>query len=98
MLVVTVDLVPAGRESQRRTIGSLRIANISNLAPVSDYSVDVWEAANPLAGNRARMASCRVEGHARNRSVWALIGQAVAALETAEFVDLQPTRTTGDFS
>jgi len=37
MLVVTIDLVPGGDESCRRTIGSMRIANLSNLAEASDY-------------------------------------------------------------
>lgn len=36
MLIVTVDLVPGGYEPHRRTIGSMRIANVSNLADVSD--------------------------------------------------------------
>jgi hypothetical protein len=39
MLVITIDLVPGGDESSRRTIGSMRIANISNLADLSDYTV-----------------------------------------------------------
>lgn len=50
MLKVTVEIVPAGAEAFRRTIGSMTIGNISHLADVSDYRVSVAEAANPLAG------------------------------------------------
>ena len=35
-LVVTIDLVPGGNAERRRTIGSFRIANISDPADVSD--------------------------------------------------------------
>ncbi|UPJ53410.1 hypothetical protein IVB30_20095 [Bradyrhizobium sp. 200] len=88
MIVVTVELVSGGSEIRRCTIGTLRIANLSDLAPISDYSVDVLEAANPLAGTPARTGSCLIEGHARAQSVWALIGRAIGALESADFVEL----------
>lgn len=54
----------------------MRIANVSNLADVSDYVVDVMEGANPLTGTPARTASCRVTGHDRRQSVWALVAKA----------------------
>jgi hypothetical protein len=72
MLIVTIDLVPGGYSSNRRTVGSMRIANISNLADVSNYAVDVMEGANPLTGSPARIAACRVTGHDRRQAVWAL--------------------------
>jgi hypothetical protein len=57
MLVIMIDLVPGGYESYRHTIGSMRIANRSNLADTSDYSVEVMEAANHLTGAKSRNAT-----------------------------------------
>ena len=88
MLVVTVDLVPGGYESHRRTIGSMRIANVSNLSDLANYAVDVIEGANPLAGTRARNARCTVERHDRRQAVWALLAKAAGEAMRAEFEEL----------
>ena len=85
MLVITIDLVAGGHGSYRRTIGRMRIANISNLADVSDYAVDVMEDVNPLTGSPARIASCRVTGHDRRQTVWALLAKAADEAMRAEF-------------
>ena len=85
MLVVTIDLVPGGYKPHRRTIGSMRIANCSNLADISDYAVHVMEGANPLTGTKARNAHCTVERHDRRQCVWALIEKAAEAARKAEF-------------
>jgi hypothetical protein len=87
MIIVTVTIVPGGFMPRRRDIGTLRIANLSDLAPISDYSVDVVEAANPLAGTPARIGECRIERHYRAQSVWALVERAAAAAQTADLVD-----------
>jgi hypothetical protein len=88
LLVITVDLVPGGYESHRRTIGSMRIGNISNLADISDYAVDVMEGANPLTGDPPRNAVCTVLAHDRRQSVWALLAKASEAARKAEFHEL----------
>jgi hypothetical protein len=88
LLVLTIDLVPGGYEPHRRTIGTMRIANLSNLADVSHYAVDVIEGANPLTGSPARIASCRVTGHDRRQCLWALIEKAALAARQAEFDEL----------
>jgi hypothetical protein len=88
MLCVTVEIIPGGFEPARRVIGSLRISNVSDLAPVSNYSVDVVEAANHLTGRPARVGCCRVEDHDRHQSVWALIERAAAAAQAADLVDV----------
>ncbi|WP_041357807.1 hypothetical protein [Nitrobacter hamburgensis] len=88
MLAITIDLVPGGYESHRRTIGSMRIANRSDLADVSDYSVEIMEAANALTGGGPRNAACIVERHDRRQSVWALLEKACAEILKAEFVEL----------
>jgi len=88
MLTITIDLVPAGYESHRRTIGSMRIANISNLADVSDYAIVVMEGANPLTGSRSRSAACAVLAHDRRQSVWALLEKACEEIMKTDFVEL----------
>ena len=57
MICVTVEIVPGGFEPARRTIGSLRISNVSDLAPISSYEVVVLEAMNPLCGTPSRIWS-----------------------------------------
>jgi hypothetical protein len=76
MLVVTIDLVPGGFEPMRRTIASMRIANISDLADISNYRVETVETSNPLTGTPGRTAQCVILGHARAQSVWALLARA----------------------
>lgn len=88
MLVVTVDIIPGGYELHRRTIGSMRIANASNLADVSDYAVEVIESANPLTGAKRRTTSCTVRTHDRRQSIWALLAKASEEIIKADFVEL----------
>jgi hypothetical protein len=84
MLRVTIDLVPGGFAPARRTIATMRIANISNLADVSDYRIDATEGRNGLTGDPPRSAACGVAGHARRQSVWALVAKAAEAALEAE--------------
>jgi hypothetical protein len=76
MLVITVELVPGGFAPMRRTIASMRISNLSDLAPISDYRVEATEAGNPLTGTPPRKGDCIVRGHDRAQSVWALLAKA----------------------
>ncbi|MGM5022188.1 hypothetical protein [Tardiphaga sp. 367_B4_N1_1] len=91
MLIITIDLVPGGYQSYRHTIGSMRIANLSNLADTSDYSIEVMEAANPLTGAKSRKAACAVRAHDRRQSVFALLAKACEAIMRAGFVEPQPS-------
>lgn len=90
MLVITIEIIPGGFTPRRRTIGQMRIANLSDLADVSDYAVDVMSAANPLTGAPARSGSFTVAGHHRRQAVWALLARAAAnCLDTGvDWVDL----------
>jgi hypothetical protein len=88
MLKVTVDLLPAGISSLRRTLAVMTVGNVSDLADFSDYDVSAMEGPNPLAGTNARSTSVQVIHHDRRQSVWKLIGAAITALEDAEFDDL----------
>jgi hypothetical protein len=83
MIKVTVEIFPGGYAAYRRTIGLMHIANLSDLAPRSDYRVDLTEGDNPLAGTKAHGWTVYVRDHDRNRSVWSLI--AAAAAKGADF-------------
>jgi hypothetical protein len=88
MLRVIVELVPGGYRPLRRTIASMNIGNMSDLADISDYKIDATEQANQLTGTPSRSATCTVVGHHRRQSVWALIAKAAAEIEKAEFDEL----------
>ncbi|WLA63772.1 hypothetical protein [Bradyrhizobium diazoefficiens] len=88
MLIIDIELVPGGVHPLRKSIGSLRISNLSNLANVSDYAVVAMEAANPLTSAPSRIAKCTVVNHPRRQSVFALLRAAAEALEAADWVEL----------
>jgi hypothetical protein len=88
MLKVTIELVPGGFAPMRRTIGSMRISNMSNLADLSDYRVEAIESANALTGDPSRNAECMVLAHDRKQSVWALLAKACEEVVKVDFVEL----------
>ncbi|WLA64919.1 hypothetical protein [Bradyrhizobium diazoefficiens] len=88
MLIIDIELAPGGAEQLRKSIASVRVSNLSNLADVSDYAVVAMEAANPLTGAPARIAECTVVNHPRRQSVFALLRAAAEALEGADWVEL----------
>lgn len=83
MLVITIDLVPGGYAPMRRTIAAMNIANISDLAEVSDYRIAASETSNPLTGAPPRTVHCLVRGVARAQSVWALLAKALEEITKA---------------
>jgi hypothetical protein len=87
MLKLTIELVPGGFEPMRRTIASMRISNMSNLADCSDYCIAAMEAANALTGEPARNAKCMVLAHDRRQSVWALLEKACHEIIEANYND-----------
>jgi hypothetical protein len=60
LLAITIDLVPGGYAPMRRTIASMSIVNISDLAEVSDYRIEAFEARNPLTGSPPCSSCCVV--------------------------------------
>ena len=88
MLKLTIELVPRGFAPMRRTIASMSISNLSNLADSSDYHVESMEGANPLTGDPSRKAECMVLAHDRRQSVWALLAKACEEIMKADFVEL----------
>jgi hypothetical protein len=85
MLRVTVEIWPAGVAEFRRTLGIMNVANVSNLADVSCYSIYASEGENRLAGTKSRTCHVTVRDHDRRQSVWTLIGAAIREMEGAEF-------------
>ena len=79
MLRVTVELVPGGDETRTRTIADMTIANVSQLADISDYEFSVRENANPVAGTPARNVSGTVRRHDRRQTVRSLVAKAAKA-------------------
>jgi hypothetical protein len=71
----------------RRTIAAMSIANISDLAEISDYRVEASETSNPLAGTPPRSIRCLIRGHARAQSVWALLAKASDEIMKADSVE-----------
>jgi hypothetical protein len=88
MLKITVEILPGGSAVRRRTVGLMLIGNVSNLADVSDYEIDVTEAANPLTGTAPRSTGFFVRNHSRRQSVWRLLGASIAQMEQAEWDEL----------
>jgi hypothetical protein len=88
MLRVTIDLVPSGYEPLRRTIATMIIGNMSDLADFSNYRIEVMEAENKLTSQPPRSCVCEVLEHDRRQSVWALIEKAAEAALTADYVKL----------
>jgi hypothetical protein len=87
MLRLTIELVPGGFEPLRRTIASMRISNMSDLADCSDYRVEAMETANALTGDPARNTECMVLDHDRKQSVWALLAKACHEILKANYDD-----------
>jgi hypothetical protein len=81
-------ILPGGSSALRRTLATLRIGNISDLADVSDYECFAMEGANVLTGNPPRMCTFFVRGHNRQQSVWALLGAAIREMENTECVEM----------
>jgi len=88
MLTITIDLVPGGFAPLKRTIATMRIANVSDLADCSDYRIEVTEGRNKLTGDPPRSAACEVVGHDRRQSVWALVAKAAEAALKADYDEI----------
>lgn len=84
MLLVTIELVPAGFGPLTRKIASMRISNLSQLADPSDYCVEAIENANPLTGKPQQNVECVVRAHQRRQSVWALLQRACEEVMASE--------------
>jgi hypothetical protein len=76
LIMVTVELFPGGARAFRRIIATMEISNLSDLASISDYEVEISEAENPLTGTPARSRTLVLRRHRRSQSIWSLIAKA----------------------
>lgn len=80
--------MPDGYGPLSRTIALMTIANVSDLADVSDYRIDAMEGTNRLTGQLSRNATCSVLGQDRRQSVLTLIEKACAEILKVDWVEL----------
>ena len=85
MVLITLELIPGGISSMRRSIGTVQISNLSEFEEFASYNVLAMEAANPLTATPARTAEVILVGHDRRQSLWRLVEAVAAELETAEW-------------
>jgi hypothetical protein len=83
MLRITVEIIPGGFAPFRKTIAIMSIANVSELADISNYRVEATENRNDIAGLPARSLLAEVRNHDRRQSVWSLIAVAASAVISA---------------
>jgi hypothetical protein len=72
LLRVTVEIWPSGDKTRARAVA---IANVANLADVSDYAVSVTEGHNPVTNTPPWSQHGSVFQHDRRTSVWALVAK-----------------------
>jgi hypothetical protein len=85
MLRVTIEIWPGGDKTRARSLAIANVANLSNLAEMSDYAVSVTEGHNPLTDTPPLSLRGLISQHDRRTSVWALIAKvAIWAAEEAE--------------
>ena len=84
MLRVTVEIWPGGDKTRARSLAIANVANVSDLANVSDYAVSVSEGYNPVTNTPPWSQRGQIYEHDRITSVWALVAKvAVWAAEEA---------------
>jgi len=76
MLVVRVELWPGGNYRKSRTISTMIVGNISQLAEISDYDIRMHEGAVDHLDIPEREEHFELKGHRRKQSVWAIIAKA----------------------
>jgi hypothetical protein len=76
MLRILVQLVPGGDEELLREIARAELANISELARISNYAIVANEGVNRLAAMPAWSRRGLIVGHDRRQSAWKLVERA----------------------
>jgi hypothetical protein len=78
MLRVVIEICPGGDVSVARPIATAVIANVSDLADISEYSVSATEGHNPITMAASWACTGRIIGHDRRTSVWELIAKVAS--------------------
>jgi hypothetical protein len=71
--MITAEIWPGGDKSRKHVIGEIRIANESDLADVSSYSVTAFQTADPDSGAAGWQSEFCIQGHRRTDGAWALV-------------------------
>jgi hypothetical protein len=80
MLRITVELLPGGDESRAETIATGTIANISGLAPLSNYACNFKTTGYAPLGLEPTDKTATIHGHHRSAGVLKLIYRALGAI------------------
>jgi hypothetical protein len=84
LLRITVEIWPGGDNTRARAVATASVANLSDLADVSDYAVSVTEGHNPVTNTPPWSQRGYVFQHDRRTSAWALVAKvAIWAAEEA---------------
>ena len=84
MLRITVEIWPGGDQTRAQVVAIANVANVNDLADVSDYAVSVTEGHNPVTDIPPWSQRGFVFQHDRRASVWALVAKvAIWAAEEA---------------
>jgi hypothetical protein len=78
MLVIRVEIWPAGDERFKTVLARAGIGNLSSVGDVCDYEVVANEAENSLVGTPAWKSRGLLPQHDRRQSVWAIVAKAAA--------------------
>ena len=71
MIMVKIELWPNGDRTRRRQIAAIAVANVSELADVSDYVAVRWTDAGA-------MEAVSVRAHRRSAGIWPLLARAAS--------------------
>lgn len=68
-----MEVWPGGSLIRAKEIAQIKIANISELADISDYIVEAQETGDAVLGIPQSLKTVTIEGHPRRQSVFALL-------------------------
>ncbi len=80
MLVIKLGIRPGGNPDLAREIGSIKVSNVSDLAPVSDYEVS-FDRGVVRDQKVLRWKKYRLNGHRRSDGAWELVRRAMELLK-----------------
>lgn len=77
MIYVRIEIWPGGDVTRSHEVARMKIANISDLAPLSSYAI--CASSDPVKALRlpAFETSCLTVSHRRTDSIWVLLAKAM---------------------
>lgn len=80
MMVVKIEIWPGGKEGVAVEIGRMNVTNISDLAEVSNYAVEVSQVATPRLNVDEFHEMINLDGHPRRDGPWRLVKRVLDRL------------------